>query len=372
MPLDGAAKTTIQPKALTLDDFRPGAPDKPFLIISYGCGNDSTALLVMLWKMGIRPDLIIFSDTGSERAHTYRYLPIINAWLRSVGFPEVTVIKAKRTRDLSIESYSLRLGVFASLSYNKHTCSVMWKIQAAKAFLKKYLPVKIARKEGRIIARMIGFHKGEEYRARRADENSIQEQTDEKGCKRTTAFAVSTDDNTVNLFPLIEQGIDFDGVLDMIWSVGLPTPGKSSCHFCAAMSFEEIADLAANEPHLFFRSLVLERIVQRNLVNPAGRVQGISFGDSWSKYDFAAPYLEKIDEVINFFNLDRTILDGKKDPKNQEWRPKAARVELFRECFGTAENLRAFMRGELDMKYYADQIEATKLIQTEIQMSFSF
>jgi len=63
------------------------------IVVSYGLGWDSTAVLVGLQQRGIRPDDILFADTGSEKEETYDYLFKINAWLRSVCFPEVTVVR---------------------------------------------------------------------------------------------------------------------------------------------------------------------------------------------------------------------------------------------------------------------------------------
>ncbi len=41
------------------------------LVVSYGVGLDSTAMLVEMHNRGMRPDLILFSDTGGEKPETY-------------------------------------------------------------------------------------------------------------------------------------------------------------------------------------------------------------------------------------------------------------------------------------------------------------
>ncbi len=51
------------------------------IIVAYGAGVDSTAMLIGLRDRGIRPDLILFADTGSEKPETTAYLTIIGAWL---------------------------------------------------------------------------------------------------------------------------------------------------------------------------------------------------------------------------------------------------------------------------------------------------
>lgn len=90
------------------------APIQPTLpagkiYVSNGMGIDSFAVLVGLQKLGLRPEAIYFADTGSEKDPTYALLPALNAWLRKVGFPEVTVL-TKVTREgftLSLEQHSL-------------------------------------------------------------------------------------------------------------------------------------------------------------------------------------------------------------------------------------------------------------------------
>ena len=43
------------------------------LIVSYGMGVDSTALLVGFAERGIRPDMVLFADVGAEKPETYDY-----------------------------------------------------------------------------------------------------------------------------------------------------------------------------------------------------------------------------------------------------------------------------------------------------------
>lgn len=57
------------------------------LVVSYGVGVDSTAMLVAMYRRGIRPDVILFADTSAEKPETYDYLKIIRKWLAKVGFP---------------------------------------------------------------------------------------------------------------------------------------------------------------------------------------------------------------------------------------------------------------------------------------------
>ncbi|HEY3900846.1 MAG TPA: hypothetical protein VGM54_19705 [Chthoniobacter sp.] len=49
------------------------------LIVCYGMGVDSTALLVGLKARGISPDAILTADTGGEKPATYAYRMVMNA-----------------------------------------------------------------------------------------------------------------------------------------------------------------------------------------------------------------------------------------------------------------------------------------------------
>jgi hypothetical protein len=66
----------------------PGCP----LVVAYGLGIDSTAMLVELVNRGIRPDMILFADTGGEKPETYRYLDVIQPFLAKIGFAAMTTV----------------------------------------------------------------------------------------------------------------------------------------------------------------------------------------------------------------------------------------------------------------------------------------
>lgn len=73
----------------TLFDFDMPVP----LVVSYGLGVDSTALLIGLTVLAIRPDLILFADTGGEKDETYAYRAVMDEYLLWHGFPPVTVVR---------------------------------------------------------------------------------------------------------------------------------------------------------------------------------------------------------------------------------------------------------------------------------------
>src|SRR5947207_15371339 len=93
-------------------------PDCP-LVVAYGLGVDSTAMLIEFALRKIRPDLILFADTGGEKPETYAYLRGIQAFLERVRFPAVTTVRYVPTRAVyhTLEEQCLHTGTLPSLAY---------------------------------------------------------------------------------------------------------------------------------------------------------------------------------------------------------------------------------------------------------------
>lgn len=242
----------------------------PPLVVACGLGVDSVAMLVGYWKRGIRPDLILFSDVGAERESTYDYLPILNAWLLSIGFPEVTVVsyKAKDFKHWpayhTIEENILTNVSLPAIAYGGHSCSSKWKISAQDSFLDKWEPALAAWAEGVVVQRAVGFE---------ASPHEL------KRSQRCATFAVQDLDagRYLAIFPLQEWGWDRDRCKVEIASVGLPVPDKSSCFFCTAMKPWEVDSLTANK-HM--RIIILEaRTAKRHL--DYSRDRAASLGVKW-------------------------------------------------------------------------------------------
>ena len=100
------------------------------IVVAYGAGVDSTAMLIGLRDRHVPVALILFADTGSEKPETYAYLPIIQDWLAQSGMPPVTVLKrnSPRAGDTSLHGECIRKRVLPSLAYGGHSCSLKWKV----------------------------------------------------------------------------------------------------------------------------------------------------------------------------------------------------------------------------------------------------
>jgi hypothetical protein len=98
------------------------------LVVAYGLGVNSTAMLVEFASRSIRPDLILFADTGGEKPETYRYLGVIRPYLAAAGFPDVTVVRyrPKRAAYHTLEGQCLHTGTLPSLAYGGKSCSLKY------------------------------------------------------------------------------------------------------------------------------------------------------------------------------------------------------------------------------------------------------
>lgn len=225
-----------------MDTAKNEASPKTPLVVAYGMGVDSTAVLVGLHQRGERPDLIMFADTGDEKPETYAYLPVINEWLARVGFPIVTVVKNARpvSGDKSLSESLIRNGQLPALAVGQHQCSIVWKIEPQQKFYRSWAPFIAARARGERIDVCVGYDAG----ARDSCRQYKSEGKDSEGCK--------------NRFPLIEWGWDRARCEAEIAAAGLPVPVKSACFHCPASKAHEIVALKTTHPLLFARALLIE------------------------------------------------------------------------------------------------------------------
>ena len=89
------------------------------LVVSYGGGINSAAMLVGMHALGVVPDAIVFSDTKGEKPETYESVRIVSAWAESAGLPPIlSITRAQfgisKTGDESLEEECLRLGTLPS------------------------------------------------------------------------------------------------------------------------------------------------------------------------------------------------------------------------------------------------------------------
>lgn len=226
------------------------------LVVSYGAGVDSTAMLIGMKARGIRPDLVLFADTGSEKPETYEYIDVMQAWLSSADFPRVTVLKRKPVIDGKMGSYSTLEGnclvnqTLPSLAFGFKGCSMKWKVEPMDAFVRHWAPAIKAWSAGQKVRRAIGYDAGP------------------KDSKR--AWSIREDARHEYLYPLRDWGWDRERCIAEIQSAGLPVPAKSACFFCPATQPEELIQLHRTRPELSARIVEMERVAAPALRNITG------------------------------------------------------------------------------------------------------
>lgn len=213
-------------------------PSNDPLVVAFGGGTNSTAMLCGFRERDIRPDLILFADTGGELPHTYEHLSemdrVVQRWW---GLSIETVRKLYQGEFEGLEGQSLRHHSLPSLAYGRRSCSVKYKQEPQNKRLRAWMD------DGGVsrVTKAIGFDAGEGHR--------VKSVVEELGKGRQAGL----------WYPLVDWGWDRAKCVGAIMRQGLPRPGKSSCFFCPAMKRWEILDLKKKHPAFFQRALAIEK-----------------------------------------------------------------------------------------------------------------
>jgi hypothetical protein len=246
--------------------------------VAYGLGVDSTAMLVEFALRGIRPDLILFADTGGEKPETYAYLPVMQEYLVGVGFPAVITVRYEPTRAAyrTLEEQCLHTGTLPSLAYGGKSCSLKYKRSPQdKYILAAYPPAQILGQNQRIV-RVIGFDAGEERRTYAHAAKAVDLEPGE----RLSREQWLDQHYFTYWYPLLEWGYDRQRCKRVIAHAGLPIPIKSACFFCPASKKHEILWLEEHHPELLERALCSERNARPGLTS----VKGLGRSFAWENY----------------------------------------------------------------------------------------
>lgn len=215
------------------------------MLVAFGGGTNSTAMLVGLHERGERPDVILFSDTGGEKPHTYRHVEDVSRWCDLVGFPPIVTVRAPTT---TLEADCITRKALPSLVYGFKTCSQRFKSQPQEKYLNSLPAAQEAWGRGEKVSKLVGYDADEERRAKPFD---------------SPKYALR--------YPLIEWGWDRDACVAAIARAGIGQPGKSACFFCPASTKDEIVELGRTYPDLLNRALAMEDNAELSTVVGLGR-----------------------------------------------------------------------------------------------------
>ncbi|WP_419839886.1 phosphoadenosine phosphosulfate reductase family protein [Candidatus Poriferisodalis sp.] len=201
-------------------------------------GKDSSALALYLRERV--PEMeYFFCDTGAELPETYEFLTRLEVIL---GKPIIR-LNSERGFDHWFEVFRGALP-----SPQMRWCTKVMKIKPIEAW--------------------IGDEPAISYVAIRADE------ANRKGY-------ISTKPNIESRFPFVDDGIDHDGVMQILDDAGIGLPAyyewrtRSGCYFCFYQRKAEWIGLADRHPELFERAIAIE---QKMLLD-AGVDGNADFGD---------------------------------------------------------------------------------------------
>lgn len=200
--------------------------------INFGGGLNSTAVIIECRNRGLRPDWILFADTGSETAETLAHVEAMRVWCDGWATMEtVRWIREDGTFE-PLHTNCLRTESFPSKAYGFAGCTSKWKVQPMEKWRK-------ARGFDRG-AFAIGYDAGEHRRIKKA-------------CQR------GDDPNMTAWYPLVAWNIDRLGCDQIARAAGFASVGKSSCFMCPNMVEREWQQLKDDKPELFAIALDIER-----------------------------------------------------------------------------------------------------------------
>jgi len=194
-------------------------------IVSYGGGQNSTAMIIEMKNRNIKIDEVIISDTGDEMPETYEFIKEFEVWCKKNNIPFV-IIKSEHGR---LRDYYFKRNLIPYRAF-RH-CTGRFKIRP----MNKYIKEKYGIKEP--INMFMGIASDESHRAGKIF-----------GRKQFTYK-----------FPLIDWEVDRKGCVDIIKKEGLSIPVKSGCYFCPFQPKKSWRDLLKKHPELFQDSIDFEK-----------------------------------------------------------------------------------------------------------------
>lgn len=211
------------------------------LVVSWGGGVNSTAMLIGMRERNIFPDLILFADTGGEKPATYEFSENFDNWLKGKGFPGITVVRNDGLY-VTLENECLQTHSLPSIAYGFKSCSDKYKRRPQIKYLKSIYGSNLCN-----VTVAIGIDAGESHRA------------------------VIGNNPYKTIFPLIEWGWDRDKCIEAIKGVDLFVPMKSACFFCPSSRKHEIEFVAKKYPELFKRAVDMEHNAELTTIKGLGR-----------------------------------------------------------------------------------------------------
>lgn len=218
------------------------------IIVAFGGGLNSTAMLIGMFRLGLKPDLILFADTGGELPETYEHTRKLSAWLVSHNLPEIVwVSKTYAGQQTTLEKDCIRNETLPSIAFGFKSCSLKYKREPQDKYCNHWPPAKETWARGQKCIKIIGYDAGEERRA-----------------------GMVEDAKYIYWYPLLEWRLRRDQCALICKSEGFDPP-KSACFFCPNAKKSEILQLQQKHPELLCRALRMEANAKLTTMKGLGR-----------------------------------------------------------------------------------------------------
>ena len=228
-------------------DYPKPKHNNQVLIVALGMGTDSVAMLVEMKNRGIRPDIVQWADTGTEKLETYRYVKVIQKWLKDNDFPPLLIVRKRCPKALhrSLFEQLWKTEQLPSPAFHKnHSCSVKWKLEPQR----DYHTFLTWMHDG-IAKTAIGFSTEETNRKVHGCAEAVGFSKEEEGRR---SYQIKDTKGYVTYYPLQEWNITRTDSVAIIEAEGLPQPGKSACVICPMYQRCEIVALRTPEQNAAF------------------------------------------------------------------------------------------------------------------------
>lgn len=291
------------------------------MVLSYGGGTNSLGLLLAAHERGLRPQAILFADTGSERPETYAHIDVVvSPWLRAIGWPELTVVRwvPRGGAFVPLADYYLARRELPSVAYGFAGCSDKFKRQPLDRAARQLPVVLAAHARGERVERWVGYDAGEAHRAR--------------------SLARAPDSHLWTWrAPLVEWGIDREDCRDIIARHGLAQPGKSACFCCPQARKSDVYDLSRAHPELFARAVAIERAATEKRAEEGvqGSIVGLGRYFAWEPLaGQVALFAPPVDEIPDDLPCGCVSLRQVSAERVRPYARRAARLDAHRHLLG--------------------------------------
>lgn len=194
-------------------------------IVSFGAGQNSTAMIIEMVKRKMPITEIIFSDTGNEMPETYVFLKEFKKWCKEkkLKFTEVQSELGK-LKDYYTSKKIIPFRMFRHCTHKFKVIPIdkyIQKTYGKKTIIDMYMGISVeeSHRKDKIIGRKpIHYH-----------------------------------------FPLIDWNIDRNKCVEIIKREGLSIPVKSGCYFCPFQTKKVWIELYKNHKELFENSIDFEK-----------------------------------------------------------------------------------------------------------------